>query len=107
MNELESPTSSLQLQHRDVAKSGLRFHYYRCTHKNKKKHCEDRGFVRDYKFAAEVKRNTSLVTIPEEWKERFLAKIETWEAESAQATQKQIARASRANLLSLNPKSTG
>jgi site-specific DNA recombinase len=65
-----------------VKKSGLRFCYYRCTHKNKKHHCEDRGFVRDSAFAKEVKRNTELVSLPDEWKERFLARIETWEKET-------------------------
>ena len=30
---------------RHIKKSGLRFHYYRCTHKNKRQHCEDRHFV--------------------------------------------------------------
>lgn len=55
--------------------------YYRCTHKNKKQHCDDRSFVREEQFASEVKRNAQLVTIPDEWKERFLARIETWEAE--------------------------
>jgi site-specific DNA recombinase len=74
---------------RHVKKSGRRFSYYRCTHKNKKQHCEDRGFVRDQKFAEEVKRNTELVTIPEEWKERLLARIETWQEETQQKAKRQ------------------
>jgi DUF438 domain-containing protein len=44
-------------------------------------------------FADEVKRNTELVAIPEEWKEKFLARIETWETESVQAAHQQIERA--------------
>ncbi len=35
---------------RHIKKSGLRFHYYRCTHKNKKNHCTDRLFIRDDQF---------------------------------------------------------
>ncbi len=75
---------------RHIKKSGLRFHYYRCTHKSKKVRCDDRSFIREEKFAEEVKRNVALVTIPEEWKERFLARIETWENDAAQAKQKRV-----------------
>jgi len=77
---------------RHIKKSGLRFEYYRCTHKNKKVHCEDRNFVRADTFAEEVKRNTQLVSLPEEWKERFLARVETWETEVSATTTEQIDR---------------
>ena len=77
---------------RHIKKSGLRFHYYRCTHKNKKQHCEGRHFIRQEKFTEEVKRNAGLATIPDEWKERFLARIETWEAEVSQEKQAKIDR---------------
>lgn len=45
------------------------------------RHAEDRQ---------EVKRNASLVTIPDEWEERFLARIETWESDNTQNRQAQI-----------------
>jgi hypothetical protein len=77
---------------RHIKKSGLQFHYYRCTHKNKRQHCEDRSFVRQEKFADEVKRNAQLVTIPDEWKEKFLARIETWESEVSNEKQQKIDR---------------
>jgi len=38
--------------------------------------------VRQEKFAEEVKRNVDSVSIPDEWREKFLAKLETWESES-------------------------
>jgi len=88
---------------RHIKKSGLRFDYYRCTHKNKKVHCEDRSFVRPERFAEEVKRNTALVALPDEWKERFLAKVETWEAETSATRQAQIDRL-RAELLAVKSK---
>jgi predicted Zn-ribbon and HTH transcriptional regulator len=75
---------------RHVKPSGLRFLYYRCTHKNKHEKCEDRGFVREEKFAEEVKRNAQLVMIPDEWKEKFLARIETWESEVSHEKQQKI-----------------
>src|SRR5260221_7529293 len=77
---------------RHIKKSGLRFYYYRCTHKNKQQHCEDCRFVPAEKFAEEVKRNTALVALPEEWKERFLVRVETWEAHASTTMQGQIDR---------------
>ena len=75
---------------RHTKKSGLQFHYYRCTHKSKKEKCEERSFVRQEKFLEEVKRNVGLVSIPDEWKEKFLARIETWESDDSQDRQTQI-----------------
>jgi hypothetical protein len=77
---------------RHVKKSGRRYHYYRCTHKNKKQHCDDRTFIREEQFAEEVKRNTSLVTIPDEWKEKFLARIELWQNEEGETRQRHVDR---------------
>ena len=54
-------------------------------------------------FAEEVKRNAKLVTIPEDWKERFLAKIETWEREALVIQQVQIDRL-RTELTSIKTK---
>ena len=39
-----------------------------------------------------MKRNAGLLCLPEEWTERFLAKVETWEAEGAAGKQAQIDR---------------
>jgi len=77
---------------RHVKKSGRRYFYYRCTHKNKKERCTDRSFIREDQFADEVKRNVQSVIIPDEWKEKFLARIETWENESVQGKQTLIDR---------------
>ena len=75
---------------RHAKRSGRRYYYYRCTHKNKKLHCDDRSFVREENFAAEVKRNAQLVSIPDEWMEKFLARIETWEAGTSHEKQAKI-----------------
>jgi len=73
---------------RHIKRSGLKFHYYRCTHKGKKKTCEDRVYTRQEKFESEVKRNVQSVCLPDEWKERFLARVENWSDEAFD--QKQI-----------------
>ena len=75
---------------RHTKKSGLRFRYYRCTGKSKTQRCENRSFVREEQFAEEVKRNAQLVTIPDEWREKFLARIETWETEVSHEKQQKI-----------------
>ena len=36
---------------RHIKKSGLQFYYYRCTHKNKKKRCENCTYVRQDEFS--------------------------------------------------------
>ncbi len=75
---------------RHIKKSGLQFHYYRCTHKIKKHPCEDRLYIRQEKFEAEVKRNTERVCLPEEWKEKFLASLETFSENSRAKKQERI-----------------
>ena len=77
---------------RHTKKSGLRFRYYRCTGKSRTQRCENHSFVREEQFAEEVKRNAQLVTIPDEWKEKFLARIETWESEVSHEKQEKIDR---------------
>ncbi len=77
---------------RHIKKSGLRFDYYRCTHKNKAQPCEDRTYVSEKVFAEEVRRNVELVTLPDEWKEKFLARIETWEGSETTARLERVNR---------------
>jgi site-specific DNA recombinase len=88
---------------RHTKKSGRRYHYYRCTHKNKKQHCDDRNFIREEKFTEEVKRNVSLVTIPDEWKEKFLAQIELWQNDEGHLRQQHVDRI-KADLAGLKAK---
>ena len=66
---------------RHIKRSGLKFHYYRCTHKNKNHPCDDRTYTRQETFEAEVKRNATLLTLPDEWKEKFLARVDNWSEE--------------------------
>ncbi|MCX6810894.1 MAG: recombinase family protein [Candidatus Berkelbacteria bacterium] len=61
-------------------KSGLVFSYYRCTKKSKVKNC-DEGFLREEKLAEQVQVICQKVSIPDEWKDKYLAKVEEWENE--------------------------
>jgi hypothetical protein len=74
-----------------------------CAHKNKQQRCDDRVFVRHDMFAEEVKRNAQLIVIPDEWKEKILAKIETWESEASLEKQAKI-DALKSDLISLKAK---
>jgi hypothetical protein len=78
-------------------------HYYRCSHKNKLPHAADRSLIPEGKFAEEVKRNVALVTIPDDWKEKFLAQIELWQNEEAQVRQRRVDRI-KAELAALKSK---
>jgi len=84
-------------------KRGRLFRYYRCTHKNKQQRCDERSFIRHDKFAEEVKRNAQLAIIPDEWKEKCLAKIETWESKVSLEKQQKI-DAFKSDLTSLKAK---
>jgi site-specific DNA recombinase len=88
---------------RHIKRSGLKFHYYRCTDKSKTQQCDDRSYTRQEKFESEVKRNTELVCLPDEWKEKFLARVETWADEAALTNQAVIDRL-RGSLASLKSK---
>ena len=86
---------------RHVKKSGLIFDYYRCA--NSRHRCGNRSFARAERFAAEVKRNMELVSIPDQWKERFLARVKTLEAQSSRIAKQQMERL-RAYLVTVRSK---
>ena len=46
--------------------------------------------MREKIFGQEMKRNAALVSIPDEWKEKFLAQIELWRNDEAQMRQAQV-----------------
>jgi site-specific DNA recombinase len=77
---------------RHIKRSGLKFHYYRCTYKNKKHPCNDRTYTRQEVFEAEVKRNVDLAALPDEWKEKFLTRVENWSEELQDKKQVEIER---------------
>ena len=77
---------------RHIKRSGRRYRYYRCSHKNKLPHSADPSLIPEEKFAEEVKRNATLVSIPDDWKEKFLAQIEIWQNHEAQVRQRHVDR---------------
>jgi len=88
---------------RHTKKSGLQFIYYRCTHKSKTTHCDEHNFIRQDDLANEVQRNVGLVTIPDDWREKFLAKIDVWESEGSE-TAARFVEETRASLATIKTK---
>jgi len=64
-----------------IKKSGLVFRYYRCTKKSKTHKCGQHDFLREEKLAEQVQNICQKVSIPDEWRDKFLAKISDWEQE--------------------------
>jgi site-specific DNA recombinase len=88
---------------RHIKKSGRQYYYYRCTHKNKEKPCDERGGIRQEDFENEVRRNLEVLSLSDEWKEKFLARVETWSDEALGGKDEQIDRL-KSELLTLKSK---
>ena len=71
---------------RHIKKSGLKFIYYRCTHKSKTQKCSQSRFLRKEKLAEQIKIICRKVSLPDEWREKYLAKVSEWEKENRQSS---------------------
>ena len=65
-------------------KNGLEFIYYRCSKRSKTHKCGSR-FLRAENLAEQVKRNIDLVTLPDEWRDMFLEKVNELEKEESRS----------------------
>jgi site-specific DNA recombinase len=61
--------------------SGREYVYYRCTHKSKTKVCAERKFVREEELAKQIEDLCQKVSLPDEWKEKYMLKVQEWEKE--------------------------
>ena len=71
---------------RHIKKSGLKFVYYRCTHKSKTQNCSQTRFLREEVLTEQVKENCQKVSLPDDWREKYLAKVGKWEKENSQSS---------------------
>jgi len=71
---------------RKIKKSGRKYHYYHCTFKSKTQKCSQRSFLREESLAAQIKETCQKVSLPDEWREKFLAKLETESAEAQRSS---------------------
>ena len=65
---------------RHIKKSGLTYHYYRCTRKSKVKRCLN-PFLPEGELADQILSYCQKVSIPDEWRSKFLDKVANWEQE--------------------------
>ena len=84
-------------------KSGRRYVYYRCTHKSKTQICSQQHFLREEILAEQVKQICQKVSLPDEWREKYLAKLDEWEKES-RATQGLFAQNLKTELAAVKTK---
>jgi len=71
---------------RKIKKSGRKYHYYHCTFKSKKQKCAQTRFLREEKLAEQVKEYTQKVSLPDDWREKYLAKVNEWEKRNHQSS---------------------
>jgi len=67
---------------RKIKKSGLKYHYYHCTFKSKTRKCSQNRFLREEVLTEQVRNLCQKVSLPDEWREKFLAKLENENKES-------------------------
>ena len=66
---------------RKTKPSGKEYIYYRCTKKSKTQKCQQHDFLREELLADQIQDTCQKVSIPDEWKGKYLAKVEEWESE--------------------------
>ena len=71
---------------RKIKKSGREYVYYFCTRKSKTQKCSQHRFLREENFAEQVKENCQKVSLPDDWRERYLDKLKMWENENRQTS---------------------
>ena len=69
-----------------IKKSGLIFTYYRCSKKSRTVKCSQNVFMSEKELALQVKDSLQKLSLPDEWRDKFLTKIDGWENESRQSS---------------------
>ncbi|MDE2233224.1 MAG: recombinase zinc beta ribbon domain-containing protein, partial [Patescibacteria group bacterium] len=67
---------------RKIKKSGLVYHYYHCTGKSKTIDCSQTRFLREEEMTRQVQDMVQKVSLSDEWRDKYLAKLETENEES-------------------------
>jgi site-specific DNA recombinase len=66
---------------RKTKPSGREYIYYRCTKKSKTQKCQQHDYLQEEALANQIQDYCQKVSIPDEWKDKYLAKVEEWEGE--------------------------
>ncbi len=71
---------------RKIKKSGRKYHYYHCTFKSKTQNCSQTRFLREEALAEQIKEVCQKVSLSDDWREKFLEKLETESVEARQSS---------------------
>ena len=71
---------------RKLKKSGLIYHYYHCTFKSKTQTCSQTRFLREEELAKQVQAMCQKVSLPDDWRDKYIARLESEQAESRQSS---------------------
>ena len=72
---------------RKIKESGRKYHYYHCTFKSKTQKCSQTRFLREELLAEQIKEYIQKVSLSDDWKDKYLAKVGEWEKEESQSSQ--------------------
>jgi len=71
---------------RKIKKSGREYVYYFCTRKSKIQKCQQNHFLREENLTEQVKENCQKVSLSDDWREKYLERINLWEKENSQSS---------------------
>ena len=61
---------------RKIKRNGKIYHYYHCTFKSKTVVCSQTRFLREEVLAEQVKEQVQKASLPDEWREKYLERLE-------------------------------
>jgi len=71
---------------RKIKKSGKEYVYYFCTRKSKIQKCQQNRFLREEVLTKQVKENCQKVSLPDDWREKYFAKVNEWGKKNSQSS---------------------
>jgi len=71
---------------RKTKKSGRVYHYYHCTFKSRTQRCSQTRFLREEELTRQVKAEVQKVSLPDNWRDRFLERLNAESAETRQSS---------------------
>ena len=80
---------------RKIKPSGRQYVYYRCTKKSRTQICGQHRFLSEKNLAVQIKTAVQNLSLSDEWREKYLAKLNEWEGESRRLVRTLCAEAER------------
>ena len=71
---------------RKIKRSSRVYHYYHCTFKSRTQKCSQTRFLREEELKRQVQAMCQKVSLPDEWRDKYLARLESEQMESRQSS---------------------